>query len=185
MGNPLLLDFCTHAWQRSCGLLARSAEELEPSKAALRNIAKMHAAYWCTPRRDTDLSWVNSFQNDALHGLVPLALVKAKRSLRSEYLRCFGQPLPHWLDELVEKLSSTVSQFVNPENDWMMDLRNTFTLVHGDYRRGNHMYVQDHGGELELLTYDLQTIHWDRGELDVSYYLMTSVKPNVIERHLP
>merc|ERR1711948_189986 len=40
-------------------------------------------------------------------------------------------------------------------------------------------------GELELLTYDLQTIHWDRGELDVSYSLMTSVKPNVIERHLP
>ncbi len=117
--------------------------------------ARLHAAYWESPRFLTDLSWV---QPPTLHEVGPQLVARALEQHADAMHGVFRS-----LAELY------IAEFEAIGSLWQVGVR---TLVHGDVHDGNMFFDQDEPGFL-----DWAIASRAPGMRDVAYFLAATLKP--------
>jgi len=138
---------------------------LDSIRSVLAQVARLHGAYWESPRFAGDLAWVQRHTSGPLHtlfthpGLAP-ALIReqvATVQFKAEVLSTIGQTVDDLRDQTqrVQAHQATLPT----------------TVVHGDLHVGNTYYLPDGtGGFIDWqLTSRGYCLH------DVGYYLITSM----------
>jgi thiamine kinase-like enzyme len=138
---------------------------LDDLRAVIDQVARLHAAFWCSPRLTSDLSWLQSHITGDIHSLYTdpdkrpaiiahqLETTQFKREM-VQRLRTSGPELAR-LTAVAQRHQSTLPQ----------------TVVHGDAHIGNTFLIPDGGAGL---------VDWQlcvRGFVmhDVTYLLLTSL----------
>ena len=138
---------------------------LDDLRAVIDQVARLHAAFWCSPRLTSDLSWMQSHVTGDIHSLYTdpdkrpaiiayqLETTQFKREM-VQRLRTSGPELAR-LTAVVQRHQSTLPQ----------------TVVHGDAHIGNTFLIPDGGAGLV----DWQLCVRGFGMHDVTYLLATSL----------
>ncbi len=135
------------------------------AEAALRNLARLHAAFWKSPeldqlsyllRIDALARWFDAFYRRAK----PATLRKLEGSLTPELIR-----LADWLDGRAEEIAKRLVAF--PE-----------TLLHGDYRLDN-LCLRDQNGALAFTVFDWQMPVRGPGAFEAAYFITGNVHERV------
>jgi len=145
-------------------LAGASVEEV---RLAVAELAKLHAAWWNSPRLE-GLGWVpvaNDPVNKAGLALYPQAWPVC--------LERFGHALPEAMRRTGERLGACVGAILDR---FMAAPR---TICHGDYRLDNLFF----GGAAPLTVIDWQIAVRSVGTYDVGYFMSQSVDPNVRRAH--
>ncbi len=144
---------------------------LDEVRSIMKHLATLHATFWNSPRFDNDLSWLATptsggmFEVFDLIGFDLIADQVVRHPFKSEIIA----PLGRSLEELWELL-------------WVVQQDHTVaptTLLHGDTHVGNTYLLP--GGRGGLLDWQLMM----RGSWahDVTYFLVTSLEPEIRQRH--
>jgi len=123
-------------------------------------LARLHASYWESPRFQTDLAWVTTFENDSKRGLLRILRRAAIRSV----LRNHADLIPESVASRVDELDAAHDLL---ELHWSASPR---TLLHGDAHIGNMFFTGEEVGFL-----DWQVIRRGRGLRDLAYFIINSV----------
>lgn len=132
-------------------------------------LARLHAAFWESPRFADDLSWVPSLENRRAQ--MPLERFLCARMLRLA-VRRFGGELPA---DLARVADLCIGRRDALERLWARGPR---TLVHGDCHVGNLFFENDRVGFL-----DWQVVSRAPGVRDVSYFLCHSLPGDLRQAH--
>jgi aminoglycoside phosphotransferase (APT) family kinase protein len=136
--------------------------------AVMRALARLHAAYWESPRFATDLAWVRSLENR--RGDLPLERALSTAMVRRAVARqAAPDPVLRGAARLVCERRDALEAF------WAEGPR---TLVHGDCHVGNLFFEGDGVGFL-----DWQVLARAPGLRDVAYFLCNSLPTEERERH--
>jgi len=139
------------------------------ARAVLGELARLHAAFWESPRFESDLAWVRSLESRTRD--LPLERFLTSHMLRAARRR-FGAGMPapfHAACRLVCEERDAL------ERVWARGPR---TLVHGDCHIGNLFFEQGRPGFL-----DWQVLARAPGLRDVSYFLCNSLPAEEREGH--
>jgi aminoglycoside phosphotransferase (APT) family kinase protein len=135
----------------------------------MTELAKLHAAFWESPRFAADLSWVRSRENSRRS-------MGWERFVSSQLLKLaennFGRQMP---DEFARACALIRTQRQHLEDLWAQGPR---TLVHGDPHLGNLFFDADRVGFL-----DWQVIQCAPGMKDISYFLCNSLRSELRREH--
>jgi thiamine kinase-like enzyme len=142
-----------------------SAEE---ARLVVATLARLHAAFWDSPRFDTDLSWVKRYETNRDHRMLELVRQVAVPIAFEKY----GDVLPNEIRAVVPHL---MEKYLRLEEQWARGPR---SLLHGDAHLGN-MYFQ--AGEAGLL--DWQVCQLGQGMRDVGYFLINSLDEEIRAEH--
>ncbi len=134
----------------------------------IATLARLHAAFWESPRFHTDLAWVNRLETNRDHRLLELVRNVAVPIAFEKY----GDVLPEEIRAVVPHL---MRNYLRLEEQWARGPR---TLLHGDAHLGN-MYFQ--AGEAGLL--DWQVCQLGQGMRDVTYFLINSLEEDIRLEH--
>jgi aminoglycoside phosphotransferase (APT) family kinase protein len=135
----------------------------------MTELAKLHAAFWESPRFAGDLSWVRSRENGR-GGMGWERFVSGQLLRRAE--KTFGRKMP---DEFARACVFVHTRRERLEDLWAQGQR---TLVHGDPHLGNLFFDADRVGLL-----DWQVIQRAPGMKDVSYFLCNSLRTELRREH--
>ncbi len=136
---------------------------LEEAVLAIRNLAKLHAAWWEHPRL-AGLDWLPMFARD------PEQSQTRFEELWGPFLERFGDMLPVSAIRIGEKLKSNVAYVVSSIGEPPR------TLIHGDFRLDNLFFSTDKDG-VALAAVDWQVVSQSKGVFDVAYFLSWSLQP--------
>jgi hypothetical protein len=136
---------------------ASTRYSIDYMKSVLALFARLHAAYWDSPRFTSDLAWVTA---PARHEMGPRLVRRALERYREEMPPAFGR-----LGDLYVEATAGVHDV------WE---RGTHTLVHGDCHDGNLFYdtASDEPGLL-----DWAIVSRSSGMRDVAYFLAGTPRP--------
>jgi hypothetical protein len=138
------------------------------ARLVMRALARLHAAFWESPRLRADLAWLKSRDDNALY--------------RVERLLCaIGVPAGlRKLADLVPKELHAAAPRVLAGRDALEDAwaSGPLTLVHGDAHAGNLYFLP---GDVGLL--DWQVVQCGQGMRDVSYFLANSLPTELRREH--
>lgn len=142
---------------------------LADARAVVRELARLHASFWESPRFAGDLAWVRCLENRRRE-------LRVERFLTAQMLRRAER---RFADELPADFRAAV-RLVCRERDaleriWAEGPR---TLVHGDCHVGNLFFGSEGVGFL-----DWQVLARAPGLRDVSYFLCNSLPGEVREAH--
>jgi aminoglycoside/choline kinase family phosphotransferase len=143
--------------------------DVEDARAVMAELAKLHAAFWESPRFASDLHWIRSRENSRRS-------MGWERFVSSQLLKLaekkFGPQMPG------EFAGACV--LVRTRRDHLEDLwaRGPRTLIHGDPHLGNLFFDADRVGFL-----DWQVIQHAPGMKDISYFLCNSLRSEVRREH--
>ncbi|TFH23400.1 MAG: DUF1679 domain-containing protein [Myxococcales bacterium] len=149
---------------------ATTEVSLDEIRALLRNLARLHAQYWETPRFDADLSWVATPLSGGMHDTFrSIGLELVRDQLEIEYKARLVEPLGRTLDELWSYLWKAQEILASPPS----------TLLHGDTHIGNTYLLPD--GRAGLIDWQLMV----RGAWahDVTYLLVTGLTTQCRRAH--
>jgi hypothetical protein len=132
----------------------------DDAHAVVTALARMHAAFWESPRFAGDLRWVHSQAEDPNAGLVARLI---KRSL-IQVDRDHGDIVP---DDVRREGRSMAER--RPELDARLG-RGPLTLLHGDTHIGNMAF-----DGAEPLFFDWQVLRRGPGMRDIAYFMVTSL----------
>jgi Ser/Thr protein kinase RdoA (MazF antagonist) len=131
------------------------------ARAVLGELARLHAAFWESPRFGADLAWVRSLESRARD--LPLERFLTSTMLRAARRR-FGAAMPAQFDAACRLVCERRDAL---ERVWARGPR---TLVHGDCHIGNLFFEGERPGFL-----DWQVLARAPGLRDVSYFLCNSL----------
>jgi hypothetical protein len=137
---------------------------------AVGELAKLHAAWWQSPRL-TELAWmpvVNDPINKAGLALYPQAW--------TAFIERFGSKLDPRLIPIGEKLGAEANNILDRFSG------GPATVCHGDFRLDN-LFFHDGQGELPLTVIDWQIAIRSTGTYDVGYMMSQSVNVDVRRAH--
>ena len=151
---------------------ATQAVSVAEVASILRQLAVLHAAFWCSPRFDGDLAWVATPHRGGMSALLDQIghdLV-ADQLERHPFKVALLEPLGVGFEELWTALLRSRGALAAAP----------VTLLHGDTHLGNTYLLPDGGG---LLDWQLQV----RGcwAHDVIYLLATALPPDQRREHAP
>lgn len=140
---------------------------LDEARAAVRNLAGLHGPRWQDPTL-WDIAWLQrqspesaEFLGQILAGAVPT------------FLERFG-------DALDDDTVATIEAVPGHVPAWLMTRPERYSLIHGDYRPDNLMFMPDGS---RVSTVDWQTLGLGLPGRDVGYFLATSLDPAARARH--
>ena len=142
---------------------------LQDARSVMRELAKLHAAFWESPRFETDLSWVPTYESRrrdrSWERFVTGAMIRrAERGFAGE----FGPEF--------RKVAATCRDRRDSlERLWNQGPR---TLAHGDCHIGNLFFEDGRAGFL-----DWQVCGHSPGMRDVSYFLCNSFPTKLRRQH--
>lgn len=140
---------------------ASASYSLEYIRAVLASFADLHAAYWLSPRFDTDLSWIEP----PLQHAIAVQLVEVA-------LSTFGTQMPPVFTQMGELYLAHTDAIHGLWNE------GAYTLIHGDVHDGNLFFDGDTPGFLDwALTAKAP------GMRDVGYFLAGAMKPEDRQLH--
>lgn len=143
---------------------------LEEAELAVREAARLHAAWWQSPRLE-ELDWM-PYVDDPINKAAQVPFQQAWEP----FLHRFGDRLPSWLPEAARKLEGNIGnileRFARPPR----------TIVHGDYRLDNMFFGEEHGRP-SLAVIDWQITCRGRAVFDVAYFTCTSLDVELRRRH--
>jgi thiamine kinase-like enzyme len=148
--------------------LGDQAGEAE-ARAVVTALASLHAAFWQSPRFETDLAWVRCLERRGAE--LPIErFLTAQMVTRA--VRRYGASMP----PVFERAAILVRDHRDAlEARWSAGPR---TLVHGDCHIGNLFFEGDGVGFL-----DWQVLARAPGLRDVGYFLSNSVPSEVAQKH--
>ncbi|HWU25972.1 MAG TPA: phosphotransferase [Rhizomicrobium sp.] len=131
---------------------------VEQAAAILTELARLHAEFWRSPRRSTDMSWfqttttgaLSEFYNGNLIDLMPKLLERGRRRL--------------WVPERLRQDNALGLAFRRLQQRNNVD---DATFLHFDCHVGNTFFQADGRGGL----LDFQSVRWGRWAHDVGYFL--------------
>jgi len=147
-------------------LTARGSEfpsadlDLEQARAVIRCLARLHAAFWESPRFAGDLSWLRSHENRDNIGVEHLMSSRANAPSIARY----GDELSADVRERSHKIHQHRETL---EAYWSDGPR---TLIHGDSHMGNLFFDGEEAGY-----FDWQVVQRGQGIRDVSYFMTNSL----------
>ena len=143
---------------------------IEHARAIIDVLAQLHAAYWRSPRLDTDLAWAAPMTSRPGFGLLANQFRRVRRNF-----------LAHADERNVGPRARRMLQLLN-DNDttlyrsWSAGPQ---TLVHGDCHVGNTYAVPD--GRAGLL--DWQVVFRTRGVREISYFVTAGLDTELRRFH--
>ncbi|MEE9277758.1 MAG: phosphotransferase [Dehalococcoidia bacterium] len=143
----------------------------EEAELAVREIARMHAAWWDDGKLD-GLRWLPSFTHPMYMQGLPGTFQQAWMGT----VQNFGSHLPPNVRSLGDRFHEAIP-------DMLRRLaRPPHTFVHGDYRLDN-FFFRDGTGDRPLAIVDWQICGRGRGPYDVGYFLSQSLDPKSRRMH--
>jgi aminoglycoside/choline kinase family phosphotransferase len=147
--------------RRGCGV--------EDARAVMAELAKLHAAFWESPRFASDLHWIRSRENSRRS-------MGWERFVSSQLLKLaekkFGPEMPREFARACVLVRTRRDQL---EDLWAQGPR---TLIHGDPHLGNLFFDANRVGFL-----DWQVIQHAPGMKDISYFLCNSLRSELRREH--
>jgi len=142
--------------------------DLDQARQVVDALARLHAAFWASPRLDAELDWVKSPAANA-----DLAVERFLcRVAIGPGVRRFAEAVPAEIRALAPRIVAARGRMDE------FAAQRPLTLTHGDSHVGN-MYFGD--GEVGLL--DWQVIRRERGLRDLAYFLVCSVPTELRRAH--
>jgi aminoglycoside phosphotransferase (APT) family kinase protein len=142
--------------------------DLETARRVVETLARLHAAFWNSPRFETDLSW--------------LRRPGPRRGLRLERCLCralAGRGVARFADAIPPEIRAATPRLIRArdrlERSWS---EGPLTFLHGDSHVGNMYFVGDAAG-----LFDWQVAQCGQGMRDVSYFLVTSLASELRRAH--
>jgi thiamine kinase-like enzyme len=134
------------------------------AEAAVRALAKLHAAWWGHPRLEA-LGWL-PWNNDAIRAQ---AAQGAYMQAWGPFVQYFGAQVPREILDLGERFAPRVIDVLDKlaGHPW--------TLLHGDFRLDNLFFAG--GSEPSVTVIDWQIVSRGRGAFDLAYFVTGSVSP--------
>jgi len=141
---------------------------LEEVRAVVRGLARLHAAFWESPRFEGDLAWVKSRHNNPHRGVDRLISARANDPAIARHR------------DVLPEIVCTDAHRIAEQRELLEDYwsEGPLTLIHGDSHVGN-MYFD--GQEAGLL--DWQVLQRGQGIRDVGYFLVNSVDTEMRRAH--
>jgi len=134
---------------------------VDEARLALQEIAKLHAAWWDSPRL-AELDWIPSVTDPAYAGLVKGLFQGGWQA----FLQKQGNELPAYPEELVD----LARRFGEHFDELVEELKKGHrTISHSDFRLDNMLF--DAGPDRPIVIIDWQLSQSDGGMLDVTYFL--------------
>jgi hypothetical protein len=141
-------------------------------RSTIEQLAHLHAAYWESPRFDTDLAWVPDRAGfGESGGKTPEAAVAAGHFIHVALDR-FAHEMPPVFRAVGELYASRTADILDL---WDQGER---TLIHGDPHRGN---LFSHGGRTGF--YDWAMCSHSPGMRDVAYHITNSMPTDARHAH--
>lgn len=142
--------------------------DLEGARAVVTVLARLHAAFWESPRLRGELAWLRSPENDPQRGLAWWISARSNRPA----LASFGDVVPEAVRARTHRIHERRALL---ELHWARAAR---TLIHGDPHAGNLFFDGDEAG-----LFDWQVVQAGPGLRDVSYFLVNSLDTSVRRAH--
>lgn len=133
---------------------------VDDARLVMRALARLHAAFWESPRFRSDLAWLKARDRNPLYRVERFVCALAVPA----GLRKFADLVPSELRVAAPRLIAARDAL---EDAWS---RAPLTLVHGDAHAGNLYFLPGNVGFL-----DWQVVHRGQGMRDVSYFLANSL----------
>ncbi|XP_046988620.1 uncharacterized protein LOC124594301 [Schistocerca americana] len=179
-GCILLQDVAAAGFRKAPGAASARGLDLAHSLAALRGLARLHAASTQTARRDAQVepllresvafgpSQAPLLQSQARTVLLKMADVLNRYPWFWRYRNKFLQLADTLLPRATHAIASCNEKLT--------------VMVHGDLQKNNMMFrcLKD---ELEVIIYDFQGAHIGSPAEDLQYFLHTSTSLEVLQRH--
>lgn len=141
----------------------------EQARAAVVNLAGLHGPRWCDPSLK-NLSWLRY-------------VTQAEADYFSETLAESTEGfIQYYSDRLTEPDVQILQAFAPKCGSWLLDRRERFTLVHGDYRLDNLLFANENG-DVSVSTVDWQTLEIGNPGRDLAYFLGNSLLPDQRRAH--
>lgn len=129
------------------------------AELALNELARLHASYWNSPRLDA-IEWLPRGTD-----LVRASMTQAYEDACEPFLAQFGHRLDAQVRDCVPGLNERVLIGLDE-----IDLRDTTTIAHGDYRLDN-MFFGNPGSPFELAVFDWQSPNRGWAAYDLAYFI--------------
>jgi len=136
----------------------------EQAYEAVINLAGLHGPRWCDPSL-MNLPWLRR---------VSFAEAEHFEAMLADRTKAFIQ---HYGDRLRQADVEILRAFAPKCGSWLMDRRERFTLVHGDYRLDNLLFGGPDDG-VSIATVDWQTLEVGNPGRDLAYFLGNSLLPS-------
>jgi len=140
----------------------------EVARRVVGDLARLHAAFWTSPRFHGDLAWLKTpYRNPTIR--LERALCRAALG---PGLRRFPELIPETIQRAAPRILAARDRL---DARWATQ---PLTLIHGDSHSGNLYFVGDRIGFL-----DWQVTQCGPGLRDVSYFLISSVPTEIRLAH--
>jgi aminoglycoside phosphotransferase (APT) family kinase protein len=141
---------------------------LSDARAVIATLARLHAAFWESPRFGADLRWLKSGHHN------PNAAVERFISARANEpaIARYRDVLPASVVREAWRIHEQRDQL---EAYWAEGPQ---TLIHGDSHVGNMFFIEDEAGLL-----DWQVLQRGQGIRDVAYFMMNSLETELRVEH--
>ena len=162
----LLLEDLAASGRRFCS--GDRPISLVEARAVVTALARLHAAFWESPRFAGDLAWLRSAENNPNRRLEWWISAHSNRPALAK----FGDLVPEEVRENAHRIHTHRPLL---EAHWA---RAPKTLIHGDPHSGNLYFAGDEAG-----FFDWQVVRVGPGLRDVGYFLVNSVDTDLRRRH--
>jgi len=141
---------------------------LDEVRAVVCNLARFHAAFWESPRFESDLAWVKSRHNNPHRGVDRLISARANDPAIARYR------------EVLPEVVCANAHRINEQRELLEDYwcEGPLSLIHGDSHVGNMFFDGDEAGLL-----DWQVLQRGQGIRDVGYFLVNSIDTAMRRAH--
>lgn len=141
---------------------------LAQARAAVRNLAGLHAPLWNDPLLHGGLAWLQPLDTEGIALIV---------GLHHQATETFVE---RYADVLAPDDVETLREAARLTERWAIANQHPFAVIHGDYRLDNLMFTPD-GDDVAVL--DWQTTMVGHPLRDVAYFLSLSLLPDLRRTH--
>lgn len=141
---------------------------LDEARLVMRELGRLHAHFWDSPRLRSDLAWLKSRDHNSNTRIERLLCARAVPLA----LKRFAELVPLELRVAAPRIMAARDSL---EDAWA---RGPLTLIHGDAHVGNLYFLPSTVGFL-----DWQVVQRGQGMRDVSYFLINSLPTETRQTH--
>jgi len=136
--------------------------DFESARSAVINLAGLHGPRWCDP---------------TLVDVVPYRSAEETAFLASVVAESTAGFIAHYGDRVDAEDVLVLQAFAPKCGKWLVDNRDRFAPVHGDYRLDNLLFGKSDDGGVEVSAVDWQTLDLGLPGRDLGYFLGNSLLP--------
>jgi hypothetical protein len=143
---------------------------LNEARLALREVAKLHAAWWNDPRT-AELSWLPAIGDPLLTQVIQTLYQQSWPF----FIQTLGDRVPALVLEVGERFGANFGALAETAAG------QPFTITHTDFRLDNMFFDLPDGSPLAVI--DWQLVQRGSGLVDVTYFLAGNLPPEVRREH--